>query len=74
VELSVNGVKLVDQKFLQQGDGKMQLAQYLCPGIKAGDKISATATCNIMGSKTTEIVVQQADAAHPVDQPFGIKK
>ena len=74
VELSVNGVKLVDQLFLQQGDPKMQLAQFFCPGLKAGDKVSATATCNIMGSKTTEIIVQQADASHPVDQPFGTKK
>jgi hypothetical protein len=74
IEVSVNGVKLIDQKFLRQANDKMQLAQFNCPGLKAGDKVSATATCNIMGSKTTEIVVQQADAEHPLDKPFGMKK
>jgi len=74
IEVSVNGVKLIDQKFLRQANPNMQLAQFICPGIKAGDKISATATCNVMGSKTTEIVVQQADADHPVDKPFGMKQ
>jgi|GEM_PF-1249584 hypothetical protein len=74
IEVFINGVKLIDQKFIRQANGNMQIAQYICPGLKAGDKVSATATCNITGSKTTEIVVQQADTMHPVDKPFGEKK
>jgi hypothetical protein len=55
--VSVNDQKVIEQAFIKQADNEKQVAQYLFPGLKAGDKIKAEAQCNIFGKLAKEAVV-----------------
>jgi desulfoferrodoxin (superoxide reductase-like protein) len=55
--VALNGNEVVNQKFMTQSDSKEQEALFLIHDAKSGDKIEATASCNIFGKKKESITV-----------------
>jgi desulfoferrodoxin (superoxide reductase-like protein) len=50
VEVSLNGKKVIEQKFMSQTDGKVQTVFYKLIDAKVGDTIEVAAGCNIAGN------------------------
>lgn len=57
VVVEVNGKKHVEQNFKRQTDMEQQHAMYKIIDVEEGDKITATAYCNISGRKKGELEV-----------------
>lgn len=51
ITVKMNGNEAVTQKFTVQLNKEKQEAVFLIPGLKSGDKIEVTATCNVFGKK-----------------------
>jgi len=57
VVVEVNGEKHVEQNFTMQTNNEQQHAIYKIIDVEEGDKIAATAYCNISGRKKGELEV-----------------
>ncbi|HDQ44356.1 MAG TPA: hypothetical protein ENN17_02490 [bacterium] len=55
--VSLNGKVILSQKFLTQLDSKGQETLFLIHDVKSGDKIEATASCNVFGKKKESITL-----------------
>jgi len=58
IVVKVNGKEAVDKKYTGQVDNDKHLGVFEISGLKSGDKLSITATCNMYGSKTLETTVK----------------
>ena len=56
--VELNDEEIITQKFSIQGSGAMQEASYIIPGVRSGDKISVTASCNISGKASKVLVIE----------------
>jgi hypothetical protein len=63
IEVSLNGDKLIDQKFKSQPTADMQMGHYLINDAKIGDQLTVTASCSIAGKKTVTIKVEKPKPA-----------
>jgi desulfoferrodoxin (superoxide reductase-like protein) len=57
IEVSLNGVPIISQKFSSQTNTTVQTVQYVILDAKPGSTISVKATCNIRGSLEKSIKV-----------------
>jgi desulfoferrodoxin (superoxide reductase-like protein) len=55
--VSLNGNEVVNQKFLTQSDSREQEVLFLIHDAKSGDKIEATASCNVFGKKKESLTL-----------------
>ena len=58
IEITLNGMKTIEQNFTMQTDDDMQQVIYVIPSLQTGDKMTITATCNTSGEFTKEIMIQ----------------
>ena len=56
--LQLNDEEIVVQKFLKQKDPGKQVAIFILPGLKVGDKLAVVAHCNVFGKKKINIIVE----------------
>ncbi|MFH1221090.1 MAG: hypothetical protein V1694_11650 [Candidatus Eisenbacteria bacterium] len=63
IEVSLNGDKLIDQKFKSQPTADMQMGHYLINDVKIGDQLTVIASCSIAGKKTVTIKVEKPKPA-----------
>jgi hypothetical protein len=61
--LTVNGEKIIEQKFKSQVSADGQKAQYWINDAAVGDTLAVTATCNIAGKK--KVTLEIAKPAEP---------
>ncbi len=56
--ISVNGEEKETMEYTVQSSLEEHLAEIELPGLKAGDQVSAKATCNKVGSKTGKLEIE----------------
>lgn len=59
VVVELNDEEIIVQRFIIQGSDAKQEANYIIPGVKAGDIISVTAYCNISGKKNKILQIEK---------------
>jgi hypothetical protein len=63
IQVSLNGDKLIEQKFKSQPTPDMQMGHYLINDAKVGDVLSVTAICSIAGKKTVTLKIEKPKPA-----------
>ena len=58
IGISVNGMKMIDQRFTMQTDDDMQQVKYIIPSLVMGDKVEIEAECNQSGELKKEFTVE----------------
>jgi hypothetical protein len=70
IEVSLNGKKVIEQKFMSQIDGKVQTGFYKLIDAEIGDTIEVVAGCNIAGKSKGTLEVTKPE---PIKDEQGTK-
>jgi hypothetical protein len=63
IQVSLNGDKIIEQKFKSQLTPDIQVTHYFIYDAKMGDELSVTALCSIAGKKTVTLKIEKPKPA-----------
>lgn len=58
IDVSLNGKRIIEDKFTRQSNDNGQSADYEVPSLKKGDTVTVDAYCSVSGKKTASISIK----------------